>query len=158
MLENGAIPLAAEECFSENIGRLAAAAPQIGAIKRRTTAQGAVADIRHSGGGIRTRDLRVMSPTSYQTAPPRVAPSVLAKIARRNRSGADGARTGPARRGRPSPHAPPRGPPPPPRPPRAPPPRAPPRLYHPARARRGRRHRNELDAPLDRRRRPRDGR
>jgi hypothetical protein len=25
-----------------------------------------------SGGGIRTRDLRVMSPTSYQTAPPRV--------------------------------------------------------------------------------------
>ena len=25
----------------------------------------------HSGGGIRTRDLRVMSPTSYQTAPPR---------------------------------------------------------------------------------------
>jgi exopolyphosphatase/guanosine-5'-triphosphate,3'-diphosphate pyrophosphatase len=33
----------------------------------------------HSGGGIRTRDLRVMSPTSYQTAPPRVAPHVLAK-------------------------------------------------------------------------------
>ena len=27
----------------------------------------------HSGGGIRTRDLRVMSPTSYQTAPPRGA-------------------------------------------------------------------------------------
>ncbi len=27
----------------------------------------------HSGGGIRTRDLRVMSPTSYLTAPPRVA-------------------------------------------------------------------------------------
>ena len=26
---------------------------------------------RDSGGGIRTRDLRVMSPTSYQTAPPR---------------------------------------------------------------------------------------
>src|SRR4051794_13049511 len=24
-----------------------------------------------SGGGVRTRDLRVMSPTSYQTAPPR---------------------------------------------------------------------------------------
>src|SRR3981189_2942724 len=34
-----------------------------------------------SGGGIRTRDLRVMSPTSYQTAPPRVAPYVLAKTA-----------------------------------------------------------------------------
>jgi hypothetical protein len=26
-----------------------------------------------SGGGIRTRDLRVMSPTSYLTAPPRDA-------------------------------------------------------------------------------------
>ncbi len=25
----------------------------------------------YSGGGIRTRDLRVMSPTSYQAAPPR---------------------------------------------------------------------------------------
>ena len=32
-----------------------------------------------SGGRIRTCDLRVMSPTSYQTAPPRVAPDVLAK-------------------------------------------------------------------------------
>ncbi len=32
-----------------------------------------------SGGGIRTRDLRVMSPTSYQTAPPRVAMEVLAE-------------------------------------------------------------------------------
>jgi site-specific DNA recombinase len=41
----------------------------------------AVADVCHSGGGIRTRDLRVMSPTSYQTAPPRVAPHVLAKMA-----------------------------------------------------------------------------
>ena len=29
----------------------------------------------HSGGGIRTRDLRVMSPTSYQTAPPRGEPT-----------------------------------------------------------------------------------
>ena len=28
-----------------------------------------------SGGGIRTRDLRVMSPTSYQTAPPRGGPT-----------------------------------------------------------------------------------
>ena len=34
-----------------------------GGLKRRS--QG------HSGGGIRTRDLRVMSPTSYLTAPPR---------------------------------------------------------------------------------------
>ena len=31
-----------------------------------------------SGGGIRTRDLRVMSPTSYQTAPPRGGPSNIA--------------------------------------------------------------------------------
>src|SRR6184192_1654101 len=31
-----------------------------------------------SGGGIRTRDLRVMSPTSYLTAPPRVACENLA--------------------------------------------------------------------------------
>src|ERR1044071_7742296 len=29
----------------------------------------------NSGGGIRTRDLRVMSPTSYQAAPPRVKDS-----------------------------------------------------------------------------------
>src|SRR5437868_14884820 len=32
----------------------------------------------HSGGGIRTRDLRVMSPTSYQTAPPRGGRIILA--------------------------------------------------------------------------------
>src|SRR4051795_5758795 len=31
-----------------------------------------------SGGGIRTRDLRVMSPTSYQTAPPRAGTTSLA--------------------------------------------------------------------------------
>src|SRR4051794_3946466 len=30
-----------------------------------------------SGGGIRTRDLRVMSPTSYQTAPPRGGTSII---------------------------------------------------------------------------------
>jgi site-specific DNA recombinase len=36
----------------------------------------------YSGGGIRTRDLRVMSPTSYQTAPPRGARSTLAKASR----------------------------------------------------------------------------
>ena len=29
-------------------------------------------DIIGSGGWIRTNDLRVMSPTSYQTAPPRI--------------------------------------------------------------------------------------
>ena len=39
--------------------------PPGGGLKRRS--QG------HSGGGIRTRDLRVMSPTSYLTAPPRGA-------------------------------------------------------------------------------------
>ncbi len=32
----------------------------------------AAALLDHSGGGIRTRDLRVMSPTSYQAAPPRI--------------------------------------------------------------------------------------
>ena len=38
-----------------------------------TPREGGVSRFRcsHSGGGIRTRDLRVMSPTSYQTAPPR---------------------------------------------------------------------------------------
>jgi hypothetical protein len=35
---------------------------------------------RGSGGGIRTRDLRVMSPTSYLTAPPR---GVLNEFSRR---------------------------------------------------------------------------
>src|SRR5258705_6441465 len=33
-----------------------------------------------SGGGIRTRDLRVMSPTSYQTAPPRGGTSNIATV------------------------------------------------------------------------------
>jgi hypothetical protein len=35
--------------------------------------------ILDSGGGIRTRDLRVMSPTSYQTAPPRGGHLVIAQ-------------------------------------------------------------------------------
>src|SRR4051795_11017531 len=35
-----------------------------------------------SGGGIRTRDLRVMSPTSYQTAPPRGGTTSIATGAR----------------------------------------------------------------------------
>src|SRR4051812_34526118 len=35
-----------------------------------------------SGGGIRTRDLRVMSPTSYLTAPPRVASVRIAPVSR----------------------------------------------------------------------------
>ncbi len=39
------------------------AIPPAGGLKRRSKG--------HSGGGIRTRDLRVMSPTSYLTAPPR---------------------------------------------------------------------------------------
>ena len=33
----------------------------------------------NSGGGIRTRDLRVMSPTSYQTAPPRGGYQLIAE-------------------------------------------------------------------------------
>src|SRR3954469_7156492 len=39
-----------------------------------------------SGGGIRTRDLRVMSPTSYQTAPPRGGRRIIAI----RRSGGEG--------------------------------------------------------------------
>ena len=35
----------------------------------------------NSGGGIRTRDLRVMSPTSYQTAPPRSETFILYGVA-----------------------------------------------------------------------------
>ena len=35
-----------------------------------------------SGGGIRTRDLRVMSPTSYQTAPPRGGRTMIAELRR----------------------------------------------------------------------------
>jgi hypothetical protein len=50
------------------------------ALKRSATVPNSVANNCHSGGGIRTRDLRGMSPTSYQTAPPRVARHVLAKI------------------------------------------------------------------------------
>ena len=38
--------------------------------KRRTRRRSGLR-CSHSGGGIRTRDLRVMSPMSYQTAPPR---------------------------------------------------------------------------------------
>jgi hypothetical protein len=36
----------------------------------------------YSGGGIRTRDLRVMSPTSYLAAPPRGSLSMLAMVGR----------------------------------------------------------------------------
>lgn len=36
-----------------------------------------------SGGGIRTRDLRVMSPTSYQTAPPRGVKEMIAPVSSR---------------------------------------------------------------------------
>jgi hypothetical protein len=39
--------------------------------------------LEHSGGRIRTCDLRVMSPTSYQTAPPRNRTEKLADIRRR---------------------------------------------------------------------------
>jgi hypothetical protein len=48
---------------------------------------------RSSGGGIRTRDLRVMSPTSYLTAPPRVATkngSTRNRIIKRRRSAPGG--------------------------------------------------------------------
>src|SRR3954447_20273360 len=39
-----------------------------------------------SGGGIRTRDLRVMSPTSYQTAPPRGGKTMLSAVRGRSRA------------------------------------------------------------------------
>ncbi len=39
--------------------------------------------LSYSGGGIRTRDLRVMSPTSYQTAPPRGGLLFIANRGRR---------------------------------------------------------------------------
>ncbi len=44
-----------------------------------TYTDGPVGVFVYSGGGIRTRDLRVMSPTSYQTAPPRGGLTSLAK-------------------------------------------------------------------------------
>src|SRR3954464_2224357 len=49
-----------------------------------------------SGGGIRTRDLRVMSPTSYQTAPPRGGRRTIA--IRRPGGEGRGPRSGPRRR------------------------------------------------------------
>jgi hypothetical protein len=60
---------------------------QATAAKRLRPLRGAVAGTRHSGGGIRTRDLRVMSPTSYQTAPPRGGPISLAKAPQRPHKG-----------------------------------------------------------------------
>jgi hypothetical protein len=42
----------------------------------------AICRLSYSGGGIRTRDLRVMSPTSYQTAPPRGGLVVIAHVTR----------------------------------------------------------------------------
>ncbi len=48
----------------------------------------------NSGGGIRTRDLRVMSPTSYQTAPPRGVCTSNSKPARRVKAMPDGASAG----------------------------------------------------------------
>jgi hypothetical protein len=42
----------------------------------------AICRLFDSGGGIRTRDLRVMSPTSYQTAPPRGGLVVIAHVTR----------------------------------------------------------------------------
>src|SRR5215211_1422199 len=47
----------------------------------------------NSGGGIRTRDLRVMSPTSYLTAPPRVAWANNVSTARTAVKGRRGLRT-----------------------------------------------------------------
>jgi hypothetical protein len=49
---------------------------------RTTKAPAGAGAFGSSGGGIRTRDLRVMSPTSYQTAPPRGGRGSIADVKR----------------------------------------------------------------------------
>ena len=51
----------------------------------------------HSGGGIRTRDLRVMSPMSYQTAPPRSKILIVSVLVTRVNSGVGARFTDPIR-------------------------------------------------------------
>ena len=53
--------------------RMISASPVFACVKLSCYVENAAisAALSSSGGGIRTRDLRVMSPTSYQTAPPR---------------------------------------------------------------------------------------
>src|SRR5205807_327228 len=48
--------------------------------KIRAKKKPALRAFSYSGGGIRTRDLRVMSPTSYQTAPPRGGKTMIAEL------------------------------------------------------------------------------
>src|SRR5687767_7214818 len=45
--------------------------PELSNSRRKKKPPGFGGATGYSGGGIRTRDLRVMSPTSYQAAPPR---------------------------------------------------------------------------------------
>ena len=65
----------------------------LGAARERAKAPINRASSMSSGGGIRTRDLRVMSPTSYQTAPPRVAELHDSNLGPSRATGASGART-----------------------------------------------------------------
>ena len=101
--------------------------------RSKATARAAVAEFVHSGGRIRTCDLRVMSPTSYLTAPPRGGRSMLATALRPGLAvaaiGKD-SRPGAASRVRPC---------------------------SGLRPGRGDRHRHQLDAPADRRRQPAAG-
>ena len=64
---------------NERLNLAATITPELIPDNKNNRPNGAVADVCHSGGGIRTRDLRVMSPTSYQTAPPRGGLISLAK-------------------------------------------------------------------------------
>src|SRR5437764_9362846 len=67
-----------------------------GSIKIRPKKKPHLLGLFYSGGGIRTRDLRVMSPTSYQTAPPRGGNVILAsrrQAATMSRSEPTGARS-----------------------------------------------------------------
>ena len=50
---------------------LAAPTPELSLPIETKNRPASAAGSGYSGGGIRTRDLRVMSPTSYQAAPPR---------------------------------------------------------------------------------------
>jgi hypothetical protein len=51
--------------------------------KKRAVIIRALLDFFGSGGWIRTNDLRVMSPTSYQTAPPRIICKLLKEVYRK---------------------------------------------------------------------------
>ena len=57
----------------DGISRIGSVGDAAGGTRKPLRTRGPEGFRYHSGGGIRTRDLRVMSPTSYQAAPPRDA-------------------------------------------------------------------------------------